>query len=342
MEVFVSPYHLTTREPPAVASLLLADRVVTLMPAPFDAGGGQGPARESLERAVERSPRYLKFMQSWQWTMPLWDAGVVVSGMQGQEVAQDAAAVCRRVEHDQRYRPLLALMRPELFENEERYLDAVAADLLKGGPDPGISVPLAAGIDRFAVRHGLMVARSEPSSVAQRAEARLGRRLFGVAVPVLLQSGGARLLEARQLLADELEDLRDRMAAGAEAATMDGCEDEGFGGARESVAEAARAYAAAFEDRREQIAAVEEDEDEPRVVEGVVGVTAVLLPADAVLRSSVAAMGALWPGAARAVGAVEATNLPVLHDPAERGQFVSLVVKVIGRGSLGRASFPPR
>jgi hypothetical protein len=50
----------------------------------------------------------------------------------------------------------------------------VAADLLKGGPDPAITVPLAAGIDQFAMRHGAAVARSSPFSIARRQRRRWG------------------------------------------------------------------------------------------------------------------------------------------------------------------------
>lgn len=339
VDVFVSPYHLTTREPPAVASLLLADRVVTLMPAPFDAGNGRSPGREAVERAVERSPKYLRFMQSWQWTMPLWEAGVVVSAMQGQDAAEDAAAVCRRVERDDRYRTLRPLMRPELFQNEDAYLDAVAADLLKGGPDPGVSVPLAAGIDRFAVRHGLMVARSEPCSLAQRAEVRMGQRVFALALPVLLQAGGHRIMEARRLLERELNDLRAAIDTSAEeaAASEGGCDPGASNALIGPIFEAARAYVDAYNANREAIAAFEEDEDEPRMVEGLVAVTAMTLPADAVLRSSVAAMNAMWPSASRRAAAPVTSDLPVVHEGDGRC-FVALLIKAMGRGGMARTA----
>jgi hypothetical protein len=75
----------------------------------------------------------------------------------------------------------------KLLDTEESYLDAVARDLLKAVRTPAITVPLAAGMDAFALRCGATVARSHPMSVVQVAESRLGSRAFAFAAPVLLQ-----------------------------------------------------------------------------------------------------------------------------------------------------------
>ena len=100
-------------------------------------------------------------------------------------------------------------MREDLFEDEHHYLDAIAYDVLRGGPDPAICVPVNAGLDRFAAMHRLVVARSAPRSVAQKAEFELATRGFALVLPVFLQASGQRLLLARDLLADVLGDLRD-------------------------------------------------------------------------------------------------------------------------------------
>ena len=193
MLVALSPYHLTTREPVAMAALLLAERVVTLLPRP-DRG------RDEAERTAERVPRYLDLMLSWRWSQALWEAGVICSSLDGNEASGDVREAHAQIVAEDRFSRLRGLMRPELLETEERYLDAVAADLLKGGPDPAITVPLAAGIDRFAMRHGAAVARSTPSSIAQKAEAVLGHRVFAFVIPTLLQASAERMLEAREEL----------------------------------------------------------------------------------------------------------------------------------------------
>ena len=47
----VSPYHLTTREAPALAALLFADRVVTIRPTPLG-----GESRSEVCRAMDLAP----------------------------------------------------------------------------------------------------------------------------------------------------------------------------------------------------------------------------------------------------------------------------------------------
>lgn len=329
MLIAVSPYHITTREPAAVAAFLLARRVVTLLPAPF--GTGPTAQRDQVEAAAASVPRYLEFMNSWRWTIPLWEAGVVGPGLDGEDAVRDVRAVCESIEADERLSRLRVFMRPELWETEEGYLEAVARDLLKGGPDPGITVPLAAGLDRFATRHGLAVARSSPTSVVQRAEARLGERIFACAVPVLLQASGEKLLEAREVLEPELDDLRDVMEDVAELdpGTANGELDV----ARGELAQAARAYAVAFEEHRDVLMRVE-DQDELHVVTGMVSVTGMMLPSDAVLTSSMTALKAISPALGPAP--VRATNLPATLEAAHGVRFLTLVVKVVGKSAKRR------
>lgn len=319
MLLVVSPYHLTTREAPAMAALLVADRVATLLPEP-----GGSDRKSTAERSAQRVPRYLSFLKSWQWTMPLWEAGVLDSSVDGDDPAGDVADVCRRITIEEQYGVLRPLMRPDLFEDEDRYLDSIAGDLLKGGPDPALSVPVAAALDRFAIRHGAAVARSEATSVAQRAEAHLGQKLFAFAAPVLVQAGGKRLAEARELLAEPLASLR----AGLEELIA---EDPPAGGL-ERLRGAAREYAEAFERERTTLTLPPDDDDgDERVIAGSVAVTAVRLPVDAVLSSSVTACRAVL-GSARSGSAAGAPGL-VTRDPLAGRSVKSLVVKVMGRSA---------
>lgn len=327
----VSPYHITTREPAALAAFLLARGVVTLLPAPGGSGGdstagGNGSRRDRAREAAVSVPRYLEFMESWRWTVPLWEAGVVAAGLGGEDAVGDVRAVCESIEGDERFSRLRVFSKPELWETEEGYLEAVARDVLKGGPDPAITVPLAAGMDRFAARHGLVVARSAAISVVQKAEERLGRRVFAVAAPVLLQASAERLVAARVMLEAELDDMRGAMedVAALEATAANGEMDE----AMSALAQAARAYAAAFEESREALLKVE-DEDELHVVAGMVSLTGMVLPCDAVLRSSMTALGAISPVLGPAPA--RATNLPMAVDAMAGAPFLSVVVKVLGR-----------
>ena len=329
MLVAVSPYHLTTREPAAAAALLLADRVVTLLPAPFSG------LRQAAEEAAHCIPKYLDFVMSWQWSVPLWEAGVIRAQVNGDAgPAADVRAAFEEIAADERYACLRSLMKPEVFEADDAYLEAVARDLLKGGPDPGITVPVAAGLDRFAIRHGAAVARSAPASVVQKAEEMLGDRLFTVVVPILLQASAERLLEARELLEPELEGLREaidaRFASGLSA-----------GGGRPSagLTEAAAAYIRAFERLRGDLLSPVEDDD-ARIIEAAAAITAMSLPADAVLTSSVSALRTLSPALTRVAGRPSPLQANVSGRPQipvstpkalASPRVLTLMVRVLGR-----------
>lgn len=318
----LSPYHLTTREPPAMAALLLAERAVTFMPAPRG-------TREAIEQAAASSPEYLRFMETWAWSMPLWESGVVGSALDGDSALGDMLTAWRQLADDERYAPLRPLARTGLFESQREYLDAISRDLLRGGPDPGISLPLAAGIDRFAARRGLVVMRSAPTSVSQKAEGVLSRRVFAVAVPVLVQASAEKLLAVRDLLADELEELDAAIGDIADALSRDeDVRDDPELVAR--VEQSARAYAHAFECERGAIMAG--DRDELHVIERMTSITAVTLPVDAVLRSAVSAMRALGSNGARGKRspAPALETMPVLADTLGAQRVFSLIVKPLG------------
>jgi len=213
-------------------------------------------------------------------------------------------------------------MREQLFDSERGYLEAVGADLLKGGPDPGITVPIAAGLDRFAARHGLLVARPQAVSVVQRAEARLGREVFCVALPVMLQASAERLIAVRDLLENALTALRDAIDDVSLLEWNDPHE-----GSLERLKSAARAYAQSFEREHEEIIARDEDDD-LKVIVGTCALSLVLMPFDAVLRSSVEAAGILVGSRVESAGL--RSNLPVRIADGDGGHVLSLVVRPLG------------
>lgn len=353
MQIAVSPYHMTTREPAAMAALLLASRVVTILPTPE-----VGMSATDMRAAVSRAPRYAKFMESWAWSMPLWRSGLVCSSVDDDDASSDVQAVSRRILRDDALAPLRAFIRPGWFEgdaaaadaperDDERdapqpptFLDMVAGDLLKGGPDPAISTTLAAGLDRFAARHGLMVARSEASSVAQRAEARLGRALLAFNLPMVTEAEAGRVLHIREELDEALGPLR--------VALADALEGLGIGEAPskarvDAVHAAAARFTEVFDERWDEF---EDDagHDECRLRRCTATVIAMALPSDAVLRSSAAAVRALTPRLAKVGGRRDsatgkviaegvAAALPAVYDVTDAREVVSLIVKVVGNRS---------
>lgn len=300
LAVVISPYHMTTREPPAMAALLLADRAVTILPAP---PGGRARA----EALAETAPRYARLVETWRWSVPLWNAGVLCAPAGDDGPEADIRATHAEIFASDAWATLRTLLEDRQHESEHAYLQALAHDLLRGGPDPALSIPVAAGLDRFAARRGLLVARSAPSSLAQKLEMRSARPAGGVAIPILLEARAERILDAREALADELADLRRALSA---ACATD---------AADELARAAARYRAAFESNRAAFA--EDDPDEPRVVTGEASVRVVTMSSDAALESSERATRAL--GLRRPT-----TSTPGLT--LAPGRTVSLVIRAIG------------
>ncbi len=326
MRIVVSPYHLTTREAPALAALQLAEQVVTMMPTP-----AAGTSRRHIDGAVAAAPKYLDFIESWRWSAALWDAGVIAPTHEGLDAADDVRSAFDRIAADDRYAPLRPLMKPQVFEDDRDYLQAIAADVLKGGPDPAITVPVAAGLDRFAARHRLAVARSTPTSISQKVEAQLGERVAAFAVPILAQASADRILMLREELERPLDDLRAALIEVSPRAT----------GRASALDRAARAYAAAFDASHADLTQPL-DPDEPRVITATVAATLVTLPAAAVLESSLAAIQSLGFGGRGALrgaskarvgaGVVEAPagTIPAIWD-VDSAPVLSLVFRVIGK-----------
>lgn len=324
MIVALSPYHLTTREAPALAAALLATKAVTLVPTP------QG-GRHGFLDAAETSPAYARLMECWRWSLPLWRSGVLASSLAGDDAGEDVAGVVGRIGRDDALLPLRGFVQPTLFDTERPFLSAAAADLLKGGPDPAFTVPVAAGLDRFASRHGVMVMRSAPASVAQQAEARLGTRAFAIGLPILMRGSAEQIMAARGLLAPSLGPLREAVAA--IAADHAGAEDGSWRPSTAALADmndAARAYTEAFGLAREEVLRPLDPDDE-RPVESTVSLTALVLPGNAVLRSSLQALRAVGIAGSRGGTATRALARSV-DDPGDARPVLSLVVKVLGRG----------
>ena len=304
LNLALSPYHLATREVPAMLALILGTRVVTLMPRP-----AQGSSREAVKAAVDAAPRYLRLMESWRWSGPLWQSGVVSSEHGGQQAADELAVVYADIEHADALaalRPLTRSASQRAAESPDKSLDFLAADVLKGGPDPGINIPICAALDRFAARHHLCVVRGGMASIAQRAESRLATRIFSFAMPILLRAGGGRIERLRDDLRRPLGALRSAIGETFAESEVIEVGDVPSCTTAETLARSAAAYAKAFSAWADSGGASGDDENRERVVPGYVSVTGQVMPADAVLRASQAALRAINPAFASG-GAAEAT-----------------------------------
>lgn len=314
MIVAVSPYHLTTREIPAMVAMLLASRVVTVMPG-VDAAGAAKARSAGLSVAG-----YVRFVETWAWSLPLWRSGVVTSAHAGLDAGADIRRCCEQIENDERLAALRPFMRPGMAGDTDAYLAAVARDVLKGGPDPAISVPLAGGLDRFATRIGAVVARAEATSVAQRAEAAMATTVTAVVVPALIRASGDRLELAREVLEAPLQGLRSAILA-----SIAGEGEERV--LKRALLDAAGTYTRAFEAASVEL--VDSRDEECRCVAGPVSLTFARLPGDAALASSALAARTVLGGKPAAGTSV----LPALRNDPATGTVAAMYVRAVGVAS---------
>ena len=120
--------------------------------------------------------------------------------------------------------------------------------------------------------------RGAASSVVQRAETRLGRKVFSIGVPMLTRAGGERVLLLREDLRRPLRALREAIAGSFAAEVASG-----------ELAGSAAGFATAFAEWA-KAGARGDDDSGRRVMTGYLAITGVMMPADAVLRSSRAAV----------------------------------------------------
>lgn len=361
MDIAVSPYHLTTREAAAMAALLLGRRVLTMLPAPVEAAaqatkttgkttGGIG-GMSALQTAAT-IPTYRRFVESWAWTVPLWEQGVLHYSREGETFVNDMWAVTQHIDEDDTCIALRHFTKRHDYPDDGAYLSAVAADMLKGGPDPGISLPVAAALDRFATRHGLAVARTNTRrnpSRAQQAEATLATPLATFTMPILMQASAERILHWREVLAKELSQVSQVLRRLSEqVATLHGqhgnLQAQSSNVARDvdALQRAAEVLSEAVATRHEELFMGSKD-DEVRAIETLATISCVPLPWDAVLQSSVRAIETLGEkarcgeqtdtsrDAETKRGSEEASQAISKYDAVRGRSFLGLAVKVVGK-----------
>lgn len=207
MRVTISPYDLTHRAPGALAALLIADAAATIIPI------ARAWTADDPDAAVEESPALGRMLETWRWATPLWTAGILgptdAAGHSGVAlVAEAAEAIGDAAAH-----PVLARIAPKQnIADRSRLAENLCLDIVRGGRNPALSVPVAAALERFAADAGWPIVLCPTGSVVGGIEHRLATPIAGVDIPAPIAASGEALLLLRERMAPELEALRAALA----------------------------------------------------------------------------------------------------------------------------------
>ncbi len=210
MRLVLGPYDLISPAAAASLSLMLASDeggVVTLVPAPLESD-----SPEAIRAAANAHPRYVQLLEAWRWTAPLWRASLLRADADGVTPLDDIRAVCTRLAADPQAHSLRKIAHADLFSDPDAYLDLLARDLLRGGGDPSVLIPLLSGLERFAARQRLPLVRQASDSLTARLDRRSGVPLARFTIPLPIGRTANGILHARRLLSRPLESLRVALA----------------------------------------------------------------------------------------------------------------------------------
>lgn len=286
MLVTLSPYDLTARAPSVMAGLLLADEAATVVPAPMH----EPPETDPQTGGEMQQVAFL--LESWRWTAPLWQAGVLSPGLGGVALLEQVERVreeIMRMPEETALRRILE--RFDRTDDSVRFYDAVSRDFMRAGTEPGVSVPIAVALERFAIATGSLLARAPAASVTERLEERGVTGLLSLTVPCVMGASGEGLLIMRDLLGEALDALRGAIDEGVDLIRSAGHAEDLNAMSDEVLAPAARAFHEAFRAERSSIMRAEGDDCRPMMALLTIGTQ----PSGTALRSAMRAASALLP-----------------------------------------------
>ncbi len=204
LDLVLSPYDVSARSAAAVGACLLGDRVLTLMPGP-----GSDLPRDPGSLARHGSPAFERLTEAWAWSGPLWRAGVIGAGMNGQAVAEALRHARAGIERDPTMAALASLMnRTDPGEQDAKRFEAICRDLVTGGINPSVTVPMASALESFAAEHALTLVRGAPRSVVGRLEKANERVVFRLSVLAVVEADASDLVRLRAALAESAAPFR--------------------------------------------------------------------------------------------------------------------------------------
>ncbi len=281
--VAISPYELASPSPGAAVALLLADVAITLVPS---------PAIASESESLEQCPRFAQLLGRWQWTRSLWDAGVLSAELDEAHPVEDVHDACQDIQSEPSHAVIRAILPSGLVDDRRARLDTLCNDLIRGGVDPGVVIPVSVGLERFAARHDLPIVRSPANSAVTTLEQRDTAALSRFALPCMLGASGRTILAAREHLASELEDVRAAVQHAVQATRVGASSEEHRDILQHTLGPAADALEDAFQSVRPVLASVADDRGD-RYKPVTATITLGAGPPDAALRAASRAATAL-------------------------------------------------
>lgn len=223
----LSPYELDGQSLGARVGLLLGQPASTLLPTPT-----LGTSDQAIEDAIEHSPGYLKLMERWRWSSPLWNAGILVRGLEPQGPLPWIRAAARDFDRDRTLATLTQRASPpgtpgpsptatDTFDDDGVYLQALSEDLRKGGVRPAVVLAVTAGLEAYSAATGATLVRTAAQSTAGKHEDRSSRRIARAVLRMPTPEKADEILETREELAPELDAVRSVISKAGSTAEQD-------------------------------------------------------------------------------------------------------------------------
>lgn len=237
MQLLLSPYEISASSPAATAAMLLGNDhagVLAVQPGPF--------AEVTPERARELAmlaPSFARLLDAWSWTGPLWRGGLVRAAGSGRALADMIARSRAELTAD----PALTAAHSVLgtiADDETAFVEALSRDLIRGGSDPALSLPLVSVAERLAAESESALICGDAAGLIWKPRLGAGPAL-SFSIPLPLGASGDELLNWRESLASPLTSLRESLA---EAVTY--ARAARLNGHATAVRLAAESYATAF------------------------------------------------------------------------------------------------
>lgn len=263
-----------------------AEGVLTVLPAPFG-----GVNAESVREAGEGSPSFSRFVESSRWASPLWRSGVLKPAYSGYDLAHALSRTSTTLQEDDLLRPIHGCLRPERLLEESEGLEWFCRDLLTGGGNPTVSLPLLCLLERLAHDRAAALVCGERSGRAWPTRP-TAAPLFSLTIPVLKGPSVDGALRFYDGLREGVDPLREAIEDATRSVHRSAYEYE-----RDLLQLPARAYRECFEEA--WMARSEAIDDE----------AAGLRPALVVLSGHVARVGSAVRSAASRLGALERSSV---------------------------------